>query len=189
VVYPRANAYFVLQPEEVVVPSQPLFTYNLSSNASTYLWDFGDGVTSTEMNPVHYYQSAGEFDVQLIANNPWNCPDTFLLPSAVTAIRAGDIAFPNAFTPGNSGPTDGVYDPASFENDFFFPIYSGVEDYHLQVFNRWGELVFETFDVKKGWDGWYRGYPAKQDVYAWKAYARFSNGEETMLKGDVTLLR
>ena len=189
VVYPRANAYFVLQPEEVVVPSQPLFTYNLSSNASTYLWDFGDGVTSTEMNPVHYYQSAGEFDVQLIANNPWNCPDTFLLPSAVTAIRAGDIAFPNAFTPGNSGPTDGVYDPASFENDYFFPIYSGVEDYHLQVFNRWGELVFETFDVKKGWDGWYRGYPAKQDVYAWKAYARFSNGEETMLKGDVTLLR
>ena len=189
VVHPRAMAYFVLQPEEVVAPSQPLFTYNLSGNATDYLWDFGDGVTSTELNPVHYYQAAGDFDVMLIANNEWNCPDTISMPGAVTAIQAGEIAFPNAFTPSNSGPSDGVYDPQSFENDYFFPVYSGVQDYHLQVFNRWGELVFESFDVKRGWDGWYRGDPAKQDVYAWKAYARFSSGEETTLKGDVTLLR
>lgn len=189
VVHPRAMAYFVLQPEEVVVPSQPLFTYNLSGNATDYLWDFGDGVTSTELNPVHYYQAAGDFDVTLVANNEWNCPDTFSAPGAVTAIQAGDIAFPNAFTPSNSGPSGGVYDPQSFDNDIFFPVYSGVQDYHLQVFDRWGELVFESFDVKRGWDGWYRGNPAKQDVYAWKAYARFSSGEETRLKGDVTLLR
>lgn len=189
VVYPRANAFFTIQPEEVVVPTQPVFTYNLSSNASIFNWDMGDGTLSTELNPVHYYQHAGEFTVTLIANNPWNCPDTFSLEGAVTGLQAGDIAFPNAFTPGNSGPTDGVYDPASFENDFFFPVYEGVEDYHLQVFNRWGELVFESFDVKRGWDGWYRGIPAKQDVYAWKAWAKFSSGEETNLKGDVTLLR
>ena len=189
VVYPRAQAYFVLQPDEVIVPSQPVFTYNLSGNATEFQWDFGDGSTSTELNPVHYYQSGGEFDVTLIANNEWNCPDTFSLQGAVTGIQSGEIAFPNAFTPSNSGPSDGVYDPQSFENDYFFPIYSGVEDYHLQVFNRWGELVFESFDVKRGWDGWYRDTPAKQDVYAWKAYAKFSSGEETTLKGDVTLLR
>ena len=68
-------------------------------------------------------------------------------------------------------------------------MYEGVEDYRLQVFNRWGELVFETTDVKRGWDGYYRGSPAKQDVYAWKAYARFSDGRETTLSGDVTLIR
>ena len=189
VVHPRAMAFFVLQPTEVTVPSEPVFTYNLSSNASLYTWDFGDGTTSSELNPMHYYQSAGAFDVMLIANNQWNCPDTFQLPEAITALSAGEIEFPNAFTPGNSGPTDGAYDPRSFENDHFFPLYQGVEDYKLEIFNRWGELLFVTEDVKIGWDGYYRGEPAKQDVYVWKAYAKFSDGQETMLKGDVTLLR
>jgi gliding motility-associated-like protein len=189
IVHPRAQAYFVLQPEEVVIPTQPLYTYNLSANANLYEWQFGDGSVSNEANPVHYYQAGGEYAVTLIANNQWNCPDTFFLPGAVTALETGEIAFPNAFTPSNSGPTDGVYDPQSFDNDYFFPVYSGVAEYHLQVFDRWGELVFETFDLKTGWDGWYRGKPAKQDVYAWKAYARFSTGRETTLKGDVTLLR
>jgi gliding motility-associated-like protein len=64
-----------------------------------------------------------------------------------------------------------------------------VEDYKLEVFNRWGELLFVTEDVKVGWDGYYRGQPAKQDVYVWKAYAKFSDGRETTMKGDVTLLR
>ncbi len=189
VVRPRAMAFFVLQPNEVTVPSEPVFTYNLSNNASLYTWNFGDGTTSGELNPVHYYQQAGEFNVSLIANNAWNCPDTFQLPSVVTALAAGDIQFPNAFTPSNSGPSDGVYDPLSFTNDHFFPLHAGVEDYKLEIFNRWGELLFVTEDPKIGWDGYYRGQPAKQDVYVWKAYAKFSDGEETILKGDVTLLR
>ena len=56
------------------------------------------------------------------------------LPAAQCGYRrlaAGDIRFPNAFTPSNSGPTDGVYDPRSFDNDYFFPLYEGVEDYKL----------------------------------------------------------
>ncbi|MCB9183907.1 MAG: PKD domain-containing protein [Flavobacteriales bacterium] len=189
VVRPRANAFFVLQPTSVVVPSQPVFTYNLSANADQYTWDFGDGTLSHEFNPTHYYQQGGSFDVSLIANNQWNCPDTFLLAGAVTGEVSGDIEFPNAFTPTSSAPTDGSYDPQSFDNDFFFPKYEGVVKYRLEVFNRWGELVFVSDDVRKGWDGWYRGSPAKQDVYVWKCNATFSDGRESVLKGDVTLLR
>ena len=189
VVHPNATAYFVLQPNEVVVPSQPIFVYNLSGNATDYLWTFGDGASSTEFSPVHYYTAPGTYDVTLIANNAWNCPDTFFLESAVVGINAGEIQFPNAFTPGSGGPTNGQYDPNSFDNDFFFPIYNGVVEYRLQVFNRWGEMVFESHDVTLGWDGYYRGDPAKQDVYAWKAYARFSDGRESVMSGDVTLLR
>jgi gliding motility-associated-like protein len=189
VVRPRANAYFVLQPTEVIVPSDPVFTYNLSANASSYVWDFGDGTTSAEFNPVHYYTGAGTFDVALIANNAWNCPDTFQLAGAVKGEATGEISFPNAFTPNSSGPTDGVYDPRGYTNDHFFPVYDGVEKYRLEIFNRWGELLFLTEDVRIGWDGYYRGNPAKQDVYVWKAYARFSDGRETTMKGDVTLLR
>ena len=107
----------------------------------------------------------------------------------MTGVASGELTFPNAFTPGSTGPTDGTYDPRSFDNDVFFPRYSGVEAYRLEVFNRWGELLFVSDDVRKGWDGYYRGQPAKQDVYVWKAFARFSDGRETMLKGDVTLLR
>jgi len=189
VVHPRAMAFFNLQPPHVTVPTQPLFTYNLSTNASSYTWDFGDGSFSNETAPVHYYQMPGAFDVALIANNAWNCPDTFRMAGAVTAIAGGEIAFPNAFTPGNTGPNGGVYDPNSFENDIFHPLSKGVVDYKLQVFNRWGELLFETQDVRQGWDGYYRGQLSKQDVYVWKAYARFASGEEKRLSGDLTLLR
>jgi len=188
VVRPRANAFFVLQPTTVVVPSQPVFTYNLSANADQFTWDFGDGTISNAFNPTHYYQQAGIFDVTLIANNQWNCPDTFTVMGATTAEVSGEIVFPNAFTPG-SGPTDGQYDPMSYDNDHFFPKYEGVEKYRLEVFNRWGELVFVSDDVRRGWDGWYKGAPAKQDVYVWKCNATFSDGRDAVLKGDVTLLR
>lgn len=189
VVRPSALAFFSLQPSEVVAPTQPLFTYNHSTNATSYVWDFGDGSFSNEVNPVHYYQQPGTFDVSLIANNMWNCPDTFNLPGAVTSIAGGEIVFPNAFTPGNMGPTDGVYDANSYDNDIFHPMSKGVEKYRLQVFNRWGELLFETEDIRQGWDGYYRGTLSKQDVYVWKAYVRFVTGEEKRLTGDLTLLR
>lgn len=189
VVRPRANAFFVLQPTTVIVPTQPVFTYNLSANADQFTWDFGDGTVSNSFNPTHYYQQAGVFDVSLIANNQWNCPDTFTVIGATAAEVSGDLVFPNAFTPNSSGPTDGSYDPLSFDNDHFFPLYEGVEKYRLEIFNRWGELVFVSEDVRKGWDGWYKGSPAKQDVYVWKCQATFSDGRDAVLKGDVTLLR
>lgn len=189
VVHPSSIAYFTAQPSTVVVPSQPLFTYNLSSNATSFVWDFGDGTFSSEASPVHFYQTPGDYDVTLIANNQWDCPDTFSVAGVVSALAGGDIIFPNAFTPGNNGPTDGVYDPNSFENLIFHPMATGVVDYKLQIFNRWGELLFVTQDVNVGWDGYYRGQPAKQDVYVWKAYARLVSGEEKRLTGDLTLLR
>lgn len=188
-VHPSAMAFFTAQPSQVVAPTQPVFTYNLSTNATSFVWDFGDGSFSNASSPLHYYQSPGTYDITLIANNTWNCPDTFSIAGAVTAIAGGEIVFPNAFTPGNLGPTDGVYDPNSMDNDIFHPLSQGVVDYKLQVFNRWGELLFETTDVNKGWDGYYRGQLSKQDVYVWKAYARFVSGEEKRLTGDLTLLR
>lgn len=189
VVYPNAIANFTAQPNYVVAPDDAVYFYNLSSNADIFWWDLGDGNTSIVEHPVHYYQQEGQYDVTLIANNAYNCPDTFLMINAVLAESAGGLDFPNAFTPSSGGQTDGVYDPNSFDNDFFFPIYQGVVDYHLQVFNRWGEMVFESRDVKVGWDGYYRGQPAKQDVYVWKAFAKFSNGNQVTKSGDLTLLR
>jgi gliding motility-associated-like protein len=107
---------------------------------------------------------------------------------AVYASVSGMIDFPNAFTPNTSGASGGAYDPFGFDNDVFFPMHRGVAEYQLQIFNKWGELLFESTDVYKGWDGYYRGILCRQDVYAWKVKARFADGQKYENAGDVTLL-
>jgi gliding motility-associated-like protein len=187
-VYPSAVAAFTVTPNEVNVPDQPVYCLNLSSNATIYNWDFGDGSTSTEVNPLYYYTEEGVFDVMLIANNQYNCPDTMLVVDAVHAKAGGLIDFPNAFTPNLGGGNGGIYDPMGFENDVFFPMHAGVDEYVLQIFNKWGELLFESKDVNRGWDGYYRGQLCKQDVYVWKVKARLIDGQIYEKAGDVTLL-
>lgn len=187
-VYPRAQAAFTVTPNDVNVPGEPVYCLNLSTNASSYEWSFGDGNTSTQENPLYYYQAEGEYDITLIANNDNGCPDTMTLPGIVRASAAGMIDFPNAFTPSLNGNSNGIYDPRSFDNDVFFPIHNGVEKYQLQIFNKWGEMLFESNDVNRGWDGYYRGALAKQDVYVWKVTAKFVDGQIYEKSGDVTLI-
>jgi gliding motility-associated-like protein len=76
-----------------------------------------------------------------------------------------------------------------FNNNIFFPIYKGVDEFEMQIFNRWGELLFETKDVRQGWDGYYRGQLCQQDVYVWRVKVTFLDGGEMTDIGDVTLLR
>ncbi len=187
-VYPSAIAAFTVTPDEVSVPGEPIYCINLSQNATSYEWDFGDGETSTLENPEHFYQEVGLYIITLTANNEFDCPTTYSLPEPFTAKADGDIVFPNAFTPNNSGANGGSYDNINYSNDVFFPIHKGVIEYQLQIFNKWGELLFESVDVKIGWDGYYKGEVCKQDVYAWKVKARFVDGEEVIKAGDVTLL-
>lgn len=190
-VYPQANAFFTANPQTVTVPSNPVNFFNLSTDATEYWWDFGDGENSEEESPQHYYQSIGEYNVTLIANNEFNCPDTFSLPEPVVAIGGGEIVFPNAFTPSSSGSSGGYFDLSDnlYNNDIFFPLQEGVEEYQLMIFNRWGELIFESQEVNRGWDGYYKGELCQQDVYVWKVRARFSDGNEIQRAGDVTLIR
>jgi len=187
-VYPRAIAVFTVTPNQVAVPSQPIYCLNLSQHANQYTWYFGDGNTSNAVNPIHYYQGEGVYSVTLIANNQYNCPDTMHVVDAVHTRIGGLIDFPNAFTPRPSGGSGGSYDPLGYNNDVFFPMHQGVTEYQLQIFNKWGELMYESKDVHKGWDGYYRGELCKQDVYVWKVRARFVDGQRYERAGDVTLL-
>lgn len=187
-VYPNAQAAFTVTPNEISIPSQPVYFLNLSSNSTSYFWDFGDDNTSTENSPIHYYTEEGAYSITLIANNQYNCPDTMTLYDAVYAKKGGLIDFPNAFTPDPNGGNGGSYNPNSYDNDVFFPMNSGVIEYQLQIYNKWGELLYESKDVNKGWDGYYRGQLCKQDVYVWKVVARFVDGQMFEKAGDVTLL-
>ncbi|MCB9195364.1 MAG: PKD domain-containing protein [Flavobacteriales bacterium] len=188
-VYEYAVAFFQHTPTEIYAPTEPVQFYNLSSYANQYTWYFGDGNFSNQSNPEYFYSSEGVYDVTLIANNDNNCPDTITVPQAVIAQSGGEIAFPNAFTPNTSGPSGGIYNPSAVDNDIFFPLFEGVEEYHLSIFNRWGELIFESKDINIGWDGYYRDQLCQQDVYIWKAKVKFTNGKEEVYLGELHLIR
>lgn len=192
-VYQGARAFFKAVPKLVYIPDEPVQCTNLSENAAVYNWDFGDGEQSTAENPIHIYKEEGEYEVVLEVWTKDDCYDKYILPTAVTAEVGGELKFPNAFVPSTSGPSGGRIDPNDPDNvkkvSIFYPATEGVEEYHLQVFNRWGELVFESFDKMIGWDGYYRDKPAKQDVYVWKVTGKYSNGKNFTKSGDVTLLK
>ncbi len=115
---------------------------DLSVDAVTWFWDFGDGITSVLENPIHTYQDTGYYIVTLISTRGTGCQDT--------AIQHIDINpklsffMPNAFTPNNDDENDG------FKGKGFIP---SVSNFKMSVWNRWGNLVFETTDPEIAWNG------------------------------------
>lgn len=184
-VYPNPVADFILNSNTFMLPFETMVTDNTSQGAVNYQWDFGDGTTSTQFEPVHLYSNIGTYTVQLIAINQYGCTDT--TQQEVTA--TSDITFPNAFTPDPDSPNGGTYSYSDLSNNVFFPYTAGVDEFHMQIFNRWGELIFETFDINIGWDGYYRGKLCQLGVYVWKADVGFIDGRKFSVAGDVTLLR
>ncbi|HWY36482.1 MAG TPA: PKD domain-containing protein, partial [Nitrosopumilaceae archaeon] len=183
--YPFPVAAFSVNSTSLNIPYDVLICNNQSTGANTYNWNFGDGNTSTAINPHYLYNSVGIFHIQLISTSVHGCQDTAFSEVTTNA----DVIFPNAFTPNTSGPSGGSYTINNLDNDVFFPYTSGVTDFKLQIFDRWGELIFESRDVKQGWDGYYRERLCQQDVYVWKAYIKLNNGKIFNKSGDVTLLR
>jgi len=100
----------------------------------------------------------------------------------VDAYSAGciesDAFVPNTFTPNDDG-----------ENDVFRVKGLKLDEVYFAVYNRWGEKVFETNDLSKGWDGKYKGRPADVGVFGWYLKVKCINGAETFKKGNVTLIR
>jgi gliding motility-associated-like protein len=187
-VFPVPHADFSVRPETVKLPDDPIYTTNLSFDADTYFWDFGDGGTSTEYEPSHSYTELGKYDIMLIAQTEKGCADTAIYESIVGVIEGNEIRIPNAFTPSLDGPSDGNRFNSG-RNDVFFPVTEGVIGFHMQIYNRWGELLFDTADNSKGWDGYYKGRICPPDVYIYKIDFKFIDGREVMKFGDIALIR
>ncbi len=181
---------FKIAPELIMLPHQQMKCYNLTENGQSYLWDFNDGTTSTEKNPLHLYSSTGLYDISLDVWTDHGCTDRLTKPEAVKVIGEGLIIFPNAFKPDNTGPNGGYYNLNDREkNNIFHPYWEGVDEYILYIYSRWGELLFTSHDVNIGWDGYMDGKMVHQGVYVYKAMGTFINGEPFVRIGDVTLLR
>ncbi len=190
VVHPTPVAEFDVAPRVALLPDAVVKGFNKSQLAVSYLWDFGDGGISTEKDPEHLYKKLGKFTIKQTVWSEYGCVDSITKPEIVSVEGEGMIEFPNAFTPNMAGPSDGHYANLTDQNinDIFHPKYAGVKEYHLEIYTRWGEKIFECDDVTIGWDGYYKGKLCKQDVYVWKAKGKFWNGREFMKAGDVTLL-
>jgi len=158
------------------------FTNN-SIGATYYDWSFGDGSYNTSVeNPTHVFPSdvGGSYVVQLVATTPLGCADTAY---QVINIKEELIYWvPNTFTP----------DGDSY-NEYFKPIFtSGYDpyDYNLLIFNRWGEIVWESNDANYGWDGTYNNEIVQDGTYTWKIEFKTSESDERkVIKGHVNVLR
>ncbi len=188
-VYRMPLVDFSVAPELVMLPDDEIRLFNLSKYGSSYLWDFGDGNTSTEDNPSHLYTALGDYDISLDVWTEHGCTDRLIKPALVTVMGEGLILFPNAFKPDLDGPNGGYYKlNESVKNNIFHPYWEGVVEYHLVIYNRWGEKLYYSDDVNRGWDGYNKGTLCSQAVYVWKSWGFFTNGEVFQEMGDVTLL-
>ncbi len=184
---PSPIAMFVASSYTIFNPNDAIAFTNNSQQATTYIWDFGDGNQSNQMHPSHTYPGAGYYTAVLTASNQYGCTDT---TNALIVVKS-DIRFPNAFTPNTGGSNGGGHSPGDYSNDVFFPYTSetGVKEFNMRIFNRYGELIFQTSDVKVGWDGYFNGKLCQQDAYVWKVKAVFFDDTKFEEVGSVTLLR
>lgn len=187
-VYETPRAFFNFRPDKAFL-GEPIYFVNLSLGAENYFWDFGDGTTSTEFNPNHTYETTGIYDVTLIAESNQGCLDTIVVESAVLIKEGGTFQVPNAFTPSPFGPSNSEVVGGGGKNDIFLPVFEGVTEFHMMIYNRWGELMFESFDKTQGWNGYYKGRLCPKDAYVYKVKLKFSDGDTRTVVGDVALIR
>mgnify|MGYP003575382484 CR=1 FL=1 len=177
---PKAN--FSVSPDTVLFDPNYTFTFNNRSSEQDhirqYTWDFGDNKgTSRQESPSYTYTRSGKYTVKLTTTSLNGCIDE--ITKNIEIIAANDTSaiplnlyVPNAFMPNSPSP----------ELRVFKAMGSGVAEWRMRIFNKWGETVWETTELdasgspSKGWDGTLNGDPVPQGVYFWEIKAKLKNG-------------
>ncbi|HET6228158.1 MAG TPA: PKD domain-containing protein, partial [Bacteroidia bacterium] len=182
--YKVPKADFIANPWEVSKYDPTIqFHDRSSSDVISWKWDLGDGkiVSPKNRDPRHQYEVgvSAVYNVKLFVVNNNGCVDSTMHPVEVLPEFAFYI--PNAFTPNR---VDGT-------NDTFYGKGVGIVSYHLWIFDRWGNMVFNSPDIDAGWDGRANNGEAvaQQDVYVWKVKLTDIFGKRHDYIGTVTLVR
>ncbi|HXB39960.1 MAG TPA: PKD domain-containing protein, partial [Bacteroidia bacterium] len=183
VVYPIPHADFYYGPQPTTIFESNITFTDASGGAviSTWNWAFGDPKNSTSnlQNVAFNYGNPGSYPVHLTVTSNYGCIDS--ITKIVVIDEDYMIYIPNAFSPN----ADGV-------NDFFFAKGEGVKDFKMYIFDRWGNQVFFSDDINKGWDGRFMGKGTdivQEDVYVWKVELKNFKDEPHQLKGTVSLIK
>ncbi|NEW84235.1 MAG: PKD domain-containing protein, partial [Mariniphaga sp.] len=177
--YPQPTAGFSMD-NKIVYNDKPdvKFTDISAGNPATWLWDFGDGVTSVLQNPTYHFVKTGSQRVTLEVSNTDGCIDGI----SDTVLVAFDRLFPpNGFSPNAPNRIDQVF---LLNSEGITP-----EGYHFRVLSRWNDIVFEAKGEIKGWDGrMLNGTFAPTGAYVW--ILKFSDflGRKHQQTGTVTLI-
>lgn len=180
-VFANPVADFSFGPTGASVMASTINFVNQSINNDFNVWDFGGLGSSTQTNPSFTFptDAPGTYNVCLEVTTINGCVDSICQTIIINDIFI--IYVPNAFTPDG----DGI-------NDVFLPILSGLDPltYELMIFNRWGELIFETQNYGQSWDGTHKGIMSQEDVYVWKIKVKdaIENKKHDYI-GHVTLLK
>jgi gliding motility-associated-like protein len=176
VVQSTVTASITANPTEGISPLTVNFDGSASTGATNYSWTFGDGNVSGVVNPSNIFTQAGSYTVTLIASaSP--CSDTATI---VIVVNAGlTLEIPNVFTPNNDG-----------SNDIFTIKSTGVKEISLQIFNRWGQKLYEFSGPKASWDGKVpSGEGAPEGTYFYFVKATGFDDKEIERNGTVSLFR
>jgi len=179
-VYVNPEAKFEATPEVVSIINPTITFLNHSINADSYAWFFNDGDSSYVVSPVHSFSSTyiGDYEVLLIARTNKGCTDT--VKNTVTVREEFTFYAPTAFSPDG----DGI-------NDVFFVKGSGIDldNFKLYIYDRWGEVIFQSTDIYEGWDGRAKNHKKVQSgVYKWHVIYLDGYGVEHKKTGNVTVI-
>ncbi|RYZ97288.1 MAG: PKD domain-containing protein, partial [Sphingobacteriaceae bacterium] len=168
--------YSVLPGEEIFIPDFHFsFKDKSEGNPVSWSWDFGNGETSDRQHPEYSYPTTdiGPHVVTLTVTDNKGCTSV-LRKTVYISGTPGSLYLPNAFVPDNS----------STVLQTFMAKGSGIRSWEMLIFNKWGQLVWETNKLGadgepiEGWDGTYKGAPAPQGAYVWQVRATLINGME-----------
>lgn len=185
IVYSNPVAGFLLNDNEFYLGSAYVSCTDQSTDAYTWSWDFGDGSTASEQNTSHVYKTIGDYYITQIVQNEYGCLDT--LVKKIEVSEDFTVYFPNTFTPNGDGT-----------NPIFNISATGVTDFEMYIFNRWGEQIFDTHDINEGWNGVPKNYKnamvssnkiAQQEIYVYLVILKDNEGEVHRYIGNVNLIR
>jgi gliding motility-associated-like protein len=181
-VYPVPVANFNVTPEEVEITTPMIEVEDRSIGANIIKYIFNDGTVRNTPNFNYTFNTdvAKTVSIMQVVVNSYGCRDSII--KQIEIKPAYVIYVPNAFTPNSDGTNDG-----------FKAVGVGIATFKMQVFDRWGALVFETDDINNAWDGSIKGKgdfeSTKQEVYVWKAQVTDVLSEKHSMIGHVTLLK
>ncbi len=154
-------AGFSMTPEVTSIFDPEISVFNKASfDVVSWNYYFGDGQISLTPSDRHIYVEPGNYVITQIVTNANVCSDT--ARRIVVVYPEFRFWIPNTFTPDDNNL-----------NDVFKPIVIGVINYSFEIYDRWGEKIFETGNVEAGWNGTFRGSECKEGIYAWRI--RFKN--------------